>query len=645
MSAEGTYRREIDGLRALAVIPVVLYHAGFPAFGGGFVGVDVFFVISGYLITGLIRARIEAGEFTLVDFYERRFRRILPALCLVILAGLPAAWFWLFPRERQDFARSIVAVALFGSNIFFNDAIGYFAPNIEMWPLIHTWSLSVEEQFYFIYPLILWATRSWRARNVLALVVVITALSLALAQWMSNVDPQADFYLLPTRVWELGIGALIALSPSMVSRPTANIRAGLACAGLALLMASFLFISRALPLPSLLSLGPVGGAALLIAFATPANVVGRLLGSAPMVGVGLISYSAYLWHQPLFAFARYRFDVRPASLTMALLGVAAFALAFVSWRFVERPFRDRRLFSRTAIFTSALVVLVGLIVIGRVIVLHHGYPARMPAIVGDRDVGVYRDHCLDIADLSPASLAGLEACHLGVRGAKPDFLLVGDSHAASLADGVDLAAASAGRSGVVLGANACLPLVGVDSNYPRSKGACRRLHDAVPDIVEKLGVKLVILHARWDYLQESLTFEDNADRDAPVRERVRRRLIDTLSSLAVRGARIRIVTSTPTAPYRVPDILARKAYFGLDVDERATLAGYRATNALASILFADSAIRALAEPLDVYSFFCREPDASHCAVEEGGRPYFFDDSHLTGFESRALAPSLKGLFQ
>ena len=645
MTAEGTYRREIDGLRAVAVIPVVLYHAGFPGFRGGFLGVDVFFVISGYLITRLIEAEIHRGEFSVVGFYERRIRRILPALFLVVLVSSVFAWLWLFPREMADFARSVIAIALFGSNIYFNQEIGYFTGDVGLWPLIHTWSLAVEEQFYAIFPfLLLGLARRLSARGVFMWVAAVSALSFAWAQATSHADPQADFYLPQFRAWELGTGALVALAAPERLSLGAWPRSSFAGLGAALLAFALVCAPRDLA-PSAWSLAPVGGAALLIAFATPENVWGRLLAARPFVGIGLVSYSAYLWHQPLFAFARFRFNTPPAGAAMLLLSLAAFALAALSWRFVERPFRDRARFSRTFVFAGALVVGMALIAAARIVVIERGVPTRMAPIAGRDDIGRYRDACLDIDDIRPAALAARTACRLGAPGGAPDFLLIGDSHAASLADGLDIAATQAGRSGLIVASNACLPIPGLSSQYPRSRPACRRLHDALIDIVDTLGIKLVIMHARWEAMDETQEVDDEARPRPASAGDIETRLLKMASTLAARGAKLVILTSTPHALARVPDILARKARYGLQVDERADLQQFQFENRTAFRLFADPRLRQYAEAVDLYPFFCSGETDGRCKVADGPRPYFFDDSHLSLFGATALSPILRQAFQ
>lgn len=205
------YRAEVDGLRSIAVVPVILFHAGLSVFSGGYVGVDVFFVISGYLITMILAQEIADGRFSLLRFYERRARRILPALFAVMLLCLPFAWMWMLHWEMLNFARSLVAVNLFASNVLFYMQAGYFAPSAEEFPLLHTWSLAVEEQFYIVFLLLLLVLWRFGRRSVMVIIGVLALLSLALCQWLITSQPDATFYLIHTRAWELFAGALVAL--------------------------------------------------------------------------------------------------------------------------------------------------------------------------------------------------------------------------------------------------------------------------------------------------------------------------------------------------------------------------------------------------------------------------------------------------
>lgn len=387
------YRREVDGLRALAVLPVILFHAGFKTFSGGFVGVDVFFVISGYLITGLLLAELEGGRFSVVKFYERRARRILPALFLVMAACLPFAWLWLLPGDMKEFGHSLAAVSVFSSNVLFWRESGYFDTAAELKPLLHTWSLGVEEQFYVLFPLSLMLAWRMGRRWVAVLLMSVTAASLALAQWGALNSPEAAFFLLPTRSWELAIGSLVAVRFAWYSRSTIApmVSETLSAVGIALIVISIFLFDEATPFPGLFALVPTLGTALVLLFGWPETVVGRMLSTKAMVGIGLVSYSAYLWHQPLFAFARHASLVRPSAPLLLGLSVVAVALAFTSWRFVEQPFRQKGVISRRSVFAFALAGSAAFIVIGAAGHYSDGF------------LGRYGDEDKDLAGVSRAA--------------------------------------------------------------------------------------------------------------------------------------------------------------------------------------------------------------------------------------------------
>lgn len=355
-----TYRPEIDGLRALAVIPVIFFHAGFGTFSGGFVGVDVFFVISGYLITSIILSEMDDGRFSLVSFYERRARRILPALFVVLLVCLPLAWHLLMPSDMIGFAKSLIAVSLFSSNILFWSESGYWDTASELKPLLHTWSLAVEEQYYLLFPLFLMLTWHLRKRWILSMLLVIAGISLAVAHWGAYHRPSPAFFLLPTRGWELALGAAVAfffiyrgqatdriLSHRAVSEP-------LSLAGLLMIAYAVVFFDDHTPFPSLYTLVPTLGAGLIVVCASGGTWTGRALSSPPFVGIGLISYSAYLWHQPLFAFARHTTFPEPGRSMFALLIMLTLVLAYLSWKLVETPFRNRRRIGRWQVLSFAI---------------------------------------------------------------------------------------------------------------------------------------------------------------------------------------------------------------------------------------------------------------------------------------------------
>jgi peptidoglycan/LPS O-acetylase OafA/YrhL len=374
------YRREIDGLRALAVIPVIFFHAGFKMFSGGFVGVDVFFVISGYLITSIILHDQQRDKFSLSHFYERRARRILPALFLVIAVTCIFAYAWMLPDELKSFGQSILATTLFSNNILLAITNNYWSLSSEFKPLLHTWSLGVEEQYYVLFPLLM--ILGWKFfRKYMAVVLGVAALlSFAAANWGLFKKPEYTFYLLPTRAWEILVGALAAFY--MIGKRSTNSKRLwselLGGAGFCLIVASVFLIRSGQPSHDTFYLtAPTLGAVLIILFSSENTVVGKILGWGPMVGVGLISYSCYLWHQPLFSLARVYSKDPPGIATYSILLVLTFVLAYITWRFVETPCRNREKVSRTAISSFALVLSVAFASFGLYMDRNYGMVSRI----------------------------------------------------------------------------------------------------------------------------------------------------------------------------------------------------------------------------------------------------------------------------
>jgi peptidoglycan/LPS O-acetylase OafA/YrhL len=432
------YRKDIDGLRALAVIPVVLFHAGFPWFKGGFIGVDVFFVISGYLITSIILSEKALGTYTLQKFYLRRARRILPALFFVMLACVVAAWLWLLPYDMLDFSQSVVATTGFVSNIFFWLKTGYFDVEAEFKPLLHTWSLAVEEQYYLLFPLLavlLLRGSRWPLFWGISLLALV---SIAYAQWGAYYSPSSNFFLFPSRFWELGVGALIALY--LFERPTSDIatRAGhaLGLFGLALIVGSIFLFDRHTPYPSVYTLAPVIGTACIVLFSRPSTLAYKLLSNPLLVGIGLISYSAYLWHQPLLAFARYRTLGEISHWLALLIVVLTFGLAWLTWKFIERPFRNVGAVNNRTAILGFVVLGLCLIAFGLGGHITRGYPH-------ERNIGSLSSDYLSLAQADRKLIVGVdgERCVSGgpsmcrvtsFNDAQQSILLLGDSHSADL---------------------------------------------------------------------------------------------------------------------------------------------------------------------------------------------------------------------
>ena len=338
------YRREIDGLRAIAVLPVILFHAGFSLFSGGFVGVDVFFVISGYLITTIIVSEMQDNQFRLSVFYERRAKRILPALIVVVVSSVPLVWLFFTPLELHVYSGSLMSVATFSSNFFFWRSSGYFDASSELQPLLHTWSLAVEEQYYLLFPLGLMLVWRFNSKGLWVAISIAAVFSFSLSQWAVLHKPSAAFYLLPARGWELLVGSFAALY--MLGRRTAQASRALAevgsLLGMAMIACAIFLFDKKTAFPGVNALIPTVGTALIIVFSSENTWVGRALSARALVGVGLVSYSAYLWHQPLFALVQYQaHDGIAWWAALGLIGIV-FVLAFITWKYVEEPVRKAK---------------------------------------------------------------------------------------------------------------------------------------------------------------------------------------------------------------------------------------------------------------------------------------------------------------
>jgi len=411
------YRAEIDGLRALAVVPVILFHAGFELFRGGFVGVDVFFVISGYLITTVLIEDIENRRLSIVNFYERRARRIIPALFFVMLVCIPFAWMWMPSTQMTEFSQSLIAASLFFSNIFFWLKTDYFDTAAEEKPLLHTWSLSIEEQYYVFFPIFLIFAWRFGKNRVFWVIVVMAAISFLLSEWGWRKHPTANFYLAPTRAWEIFAGAIAAFVVQERGVQKNNI---FALVGLSAIVFSIFFYDENTPLPSVYTLVPVFGVVLLVLYADKETLVAKLLSAKIFVGIGLISYSAYLWHQPLFAFARLRSISEPSNLLMVSLALSSLLLAYFSWKYIECPFKKTTNISRKKIASLTVIGIIVFCTIGGVGHLTNGYASYrtyLPFIIAETKYKRIGD------ERQTAIRAGV--CHFNRRGTFPkidDFL-------------------------------------------------------------------------------------------------------------------------------------------------------------------------------------------------------------------------------
>ncbi len=591
------YRREIDGLRSVAVIPVILFHAGYPLFSGGFIGVDIFFVISGYLITSIIIAENSNGSFSVLKFYERRARRILPVLFVVIACCLPFAWAWMLPEQMASFGRSIIAVCLFVSNVFFwQQSGGYFAAASEEQPLLHTWSLAVEEQFYLLFPLLVMILWRFGKKVLIGAIAFISLASLTLAQYGSEAFATANFYLPTTRAWELLAGSLCAFLLSSGKSYRSNL---LSLAGLAIIVIAIFAYDDATPFPSLYALVPVLGAVLVILFGPAGTVTARLLSTSPMVWIGVISYSLYLWHQPVFAFARIRSLDDPSPLTMGFLALASAGLAYLSWRFVETPFRKggrvQLLPTAAGIFTGSAIGVVLLIGVGFLGALDNGLEFRLPldaraALSGEEHHDPVMEACL--FDKGEASLPHpVQAC-LTPHSTGSKTILIGDSHAGAIAGEVMRMFDANGLDLYVMAHSACVGFSGFYVSNPKYRLRCNLFFRGIEDYIRTSEMKTVIMASRWSLYVDGSPFDngeggverlkptyvdlldhidDDAAQDDPARKtRVLQQYVRDIRKHLDAGRNVVLVYPIPEAGWNVPERLAKTAMSGSHALELST---------------------------------------------------------------------------
>jgi peptidoglycan/LPS O-acetylase OafA/YrhL len=633
-----SYRPDIDGLRAIAVLSVLAFHA-FPArLPGGFAGVDVFFVISGFLIGRIILQALEQDRFSFVDFYERRIRRIFPALIVLIAAALTFGWFALLSDEYDRLGRHAVGNGAFFANVIFYREAGYF-DDAELKPLLHLWSLSIEEQFYLLWPLLLYSVRRSRI-GALVLPLGMVAASFAWNLHGIGHDVPATFFLLPTRLWEMAAGTVLA---QLFMRPwfasgLAPWSDALSISGLALVSVAFFALSPATAYPGAWALLPVGGAVLLIA-AGPGAWVNRLVLTRPlMVGIGLISYPLYLWHWPLLSFAQIIQSEHLGRIVRVVLLAAAFALAWATYRFIEHPIRHRKghawpvsLVALGAVLTAA----------GYLVSASHGWPSR------EREARVVAPNATVTFD--PAGQRSCrshfpfaELCVTSAADAgQSSMILLGDSHAGALYGG--LARGLRGQQGLLLlGGEGVAPLLDFASMSSRTLPSLHKQMDSTDRILQYAAsapqVRTVILAFRSALYESGRGFHDEgADRQvywkgqrSETGSAFRGALRETLELLAGSGKRVVFVVDVPELGFDPRSCLDYRPLSFLR-HLRSPCAVPRAEVDARTAAYKDalSAIRREIPQVEVFDPTPLLCDATSCWALRNGRLLYRDDDHLS----------------
>lgn len=648
-----SYRPDIDGLRAIAIVSVVLYHAGVPLVSGGFAGVDVFFAISGYLIGGRIFSQLRDGAFSYLRFYQHRAKRILPAYFVVIAFALLAALVLLSPFEAWQLGREAFAATISVSNLLLARFSGYFDASEELNPLLMTWSLGVEEQFYLVVPLLMVLIDRFRRNWLFPAIAAICAVSLACAIWALPSHPEIVFYTLPARAWELGLGVLLAIAQQQRRLPPVRACAAelAGAAGIAMVLAPMFLLTHATPFPGASAVPPVVGTVILLA-ASDSWVNRKILSLGAATFLGRISYSLYLWHWPLLALARAVYGTRlPPTITAALLGLSL-AVAVLSYRFIEQPFRRSErppapLLSRYAVAMALMLAACG------ALWLTHGLRARDPVLARMEDGGVAlsADQCLslfgkDSPNVSPSCFPA--------SADRPGVAVWGDSHAAALAPGIRTAANDAGLRLAEFAKPSCPPLGGATRYLPKHLAAaaeCMAFNRKVLNLIEAdKSISVVVLAGFWaaplqrndedGWLAVNLADQHRVPSAEQSRAEFAAALSATVRSLRQAGKKVVILGDVPNfdrdpiwmvTTGRIP---ARRFLYRLLTGHRLQDTGLASPSAMSSdprtgLALLHEAVGGLpgVDILDLKSALC--PSPNQCFYRDGNALLYIDTQHLS----------------
>ena len=651
------YRPEIDGLRSIAVLAVVLYHFGISGVQGGFVGVDIFFVISGFLIGGLLWREAEtSGTISLGRFYMRRIKRLAPAYVAMALASLIVGYMVLLPFEFREFGKSLIAATVYLSNVNFFREAGYFDTASEDKVLLHTWSLSVEEQFYIVLPVLMLLLMR-RSLGLRALLWISFIASLVACIWITTRSQPAAFYLFPFRAWELLAGVLLAIESQRRTLPQ-HVTASYA--GLIMVMGSIAFIPSGTQFPGWHAAFPVLGTVLIIANGQQVNLINRALSNPAPVAIGLISYSLYLWHWPVLTLSRYYRGAYSNAVETMLWLLLCFVLAYLSWRFIERPARQSAIRPWPTFITAALTsaVLIGL---GGYIFIKDGMIERFnPPLRTHIDASADFLQDWSRCSINPAGpFAGLEVCPIGPDG-PADVLIWGDSHVRALKEGLEQAAFEADTPALLIWRAGCAPVFGLEKRETSASlaqnEACTAANAQIEIALQEPRFKRVLLVGRWAYYASgsgvgrdkenriSLTVTGTTGTQS---EQFLNGLTRTAQILSDQDTDVFVLGAIPEiSDYDSRQIARALAGHRMDDDalEDAVtlpLSAHNArtedtTNALTNLK--SSGIRLL----DPSPHFC---DSNQCSALYDGAAQYFDNNHIINSAARRIRPLFAPVFE
>jgi peptidoglycan/LPS O-acetylase OafA/YrhL len=652
------YRYELDGLRAISVMSVILYHMGISQIGAGYAGVDIFFVISGFLIGGQIAKDRAQGTFTYWNFYARRALRIFPALFFVIICSTIAGWFIMLPHEFRYFGGGALSALLSVSNFWFWDTIDYFNPEAALDPLVHTWSLAVEEQFYMFVPLLFGLFWGLGQKTLLMVLISLAFASFITALTTNSDSPMTAFYLLHTRAWELLIGVIAALKSDSIKsfKPNAALMSNI---GLILIVAGLTILPNNSLWPGGWTLVPVIGSLLILLFGREKSFAHAVLKLAPLRFIGLISYSAYLWHQPILSFLAIKNISHASGTDLLIIFTLILLISYLSWRLVEQPFRKKTL---PLFYSRSLLILASVFITAFAIGGHftNGYPERVPSSVRQVMQSAKSPDSLRECQLSRKQVQYMslsETCEFGAN-IVPSVAVWGDSHAASISQPLGEALGEIGLSLKQFTLSSCQPIPNL-INFGQSRtDQCAKFNSEVfSKLLISSEIKTIVMFATWDsyFLNKetpnmlgvlgvdefySYPVGHSPDlSDETRKEKISNELKQVIKELTAVGKRIILVASLPRPDINIPNYFARQVWNGVTLNDNV---GYPVEMFVLQSSFGrkmlkeasnypkDGNLVKLVDPADI---FC---GLTECALIKEGQLLYVDGNHPSTFGSSLL---------
>ena len=653
------YREDIDGLRAISVLVVLLNHVGIGLFSGGFIGVDVFFVISGYLITTIIVREIQSNEFSLTRFYERRIRRILPALMIVVTFTVAVCAVMYDAEKFRDFGKSVIATTLFASNINFWKESGYFDAPSRLKPLLHTWSLAVEEQFYIFFPLFMVVLYRY-ARKISPFILLGTAiLSFGLSSQGMSKDPSAAFYLAHLRAWELLAGSLLAVNfiPVKFGKKYGNI---IGLTGLAMIVIPIFQYSESTKFPGLSALAPVLGAAFVLYSGMEGkSVAGQFLSLPPLVFIGKISYSLYLWHWPLIIFIKYYMIRQMTSVETGIMLVATLIVSTLSWRFVETPFRSKHFMSTRQIYAFAASGMVVMFFAGGTVYYLKGFPERqglehLAIDTKKEEVWLLKKCNINLTDNPQA----ITPCEIGDGSQPPSFMIWGDSHTPTYGKAIHISAVKNELSGILTYSPGCPTLLNIIPSPQIGDVSCGHYNEMVLSYLkDHPEINTVILASRWTIWLEGTRYKleegvntnitdalNETPPGASTEDLFTLGLERTITTLMALDRNVIIIAPLPEIGYDVPSANFIASRTGRDINKivAPSIEEYLARNQRTFTIFQAFENKYGIQIIEPWKSLCQE---NICRAAINRIPLYNDDDHLSVFGSELISTVFDPFFE